>query len=578
MEQATLRAVRDHRKRDNVWLFTALPSATLAGIDIDYRGSMAIHPGRALMPALLASSFTFAAPVAWGTEAPIRSVTLYPGSATVERVVQVTPGMTQVEITGLLANFNTETIRLQADPGIQVGQVVTRDQGRADSPSPREAELDAKILALQDQIAGIDADIKASQLVQGYLERLGAGGDASGRAAAPDGKSLLGTLDAIRKGGGDALERIRGDEIRKRALVRQLDVLKRDFAKVHASSRDSRSMTVALAARQAGKLVLSYQVNRAGWKPTYRAALDSNASTIELERLATISQKTGEDWNGVRLRLSTGQPNLSVQAPDPSPWLLNHMMPAAESSVFFNRFANRAPAVPDAPPAPAPPAAPAADDYVAPILETQGNFATEYEVPARVDLAADGREISVGLARQSLQAKQHVRIAPRNSADTAVLTADTARPDGVWLPGQVQLQRDGSYVGVLHWEPQSSDRFVFAFGRDTLVRVAVEHRNDTSGQAGFFKRDNQKRIADTYAVTSFHRQPIDILVLEPTPVSESDKVEVKVALNPAPTVKEWEHRRGLVGWERTLKPNETARFDMDYVIDYPKEGYVQGLP
>lgn len=541
---------------------------------------MVIHPPRALMLALLASSFAFAAPIASSAEAPIQAVTLYPGSATVERVVQVTPGTTQVEITGLLANFNTGTMRLQADPGIQVGQVVTRDQGRADSQNPREAELDTRIQALQDQVAAIDADIKAAQLVQAYLERLGTGDATQGRAAPGDGKALLGTLDAIRKGGGDALERIRNGEIRKRPLVKQLAVLKRDFAKAQAATRESRTITVALAARQAGKLVLSYQVNRAGWKPAYRAALDSNTSTIELERLATISQKTGEDWHGVRLRLSTGQPNLGVVAPDPSPWLLNHVMPAAEAPLLFSRFANRAPAVPDAPPAPAPGAAPPPppDDYVAPILETQGNFATEYDVPARVDLAADGREISVGLARQSLQATQHVRIAPRNSSDTAVLTVDTARPDGVWLPGQVQLQRDGAYVGVLHWEPQSSERFVFAFGRDTLVRVAVEHRNDKSGQAGFFKRDNQKRIADTYAVTSFHRQPIDILLLEPTPVSESDKVEVKVALNPAPTIREWEHRRGLVGWERTLKPNETARFDVDYVIDYPKEGIVQGLP
>jgi predicted dithiol-disulfide oxidoreductase (DUF899 family) len=79
-------------------------------------------------------------------------------------------------------------------------------------------------------------------------------------------------------------------------------------------------------------------------------------------------------------------------------------------------------------------------------------------------------------------------------------------------------------------------------------------------------------------VTSFHRQPIDILVLEPTPVSESDKVNVKVALSPEANIKDWQQRRGLVGWERRLKPNETARFNVDYVIDYTKEGMVQGLP
>jgi uncharacterized protein (TIGR02231 family) len=514
----------------------------------------------------------FVAASAGATEAPIQSVTLYPGSATVERVAQVAPGATQVEITGLPANFDKDTVRLQADAGIQVGQVVTRDQARADSPSAREADLEAKVLALQDQVAAIDADIKSAQIVQGYLEKLGTGGD---KPAPVDAKNLSGTLDAIRKGAFDALERIRNDETKKRALTKQLDAARRDLAQAQAGARAGRTITVQVAARQGGKLVLTYQVDRAGWKPAYRAALDSNAVTIDLERMATISQKTGEDWSNVKLRLSTGQPSLVVVAPDPEPWLLDYRPPVdtrANDSVLFRAMLAPAPA------APPPPPAAQQDDYIAPILESQGNFTTEFEVPARVTLASDGREIAVSLSRQTLKAEQRVLVAPRSGNDAAVLTAQAARPDGVWLPGQVQLQRDGTYVGALRWDPQVGERFRLAFGRDPLVRVKVEDRDRKSGRTGFFNGANQRRIAQTYVVTSTHRQPIDVLVLEPTPVSESDKVTVKTTLRPEPDVRDWEQRRGLVGWTRTLKPNETARFDVDYVIDYPKEGYVQGLP
>ncbi|MFS2018991.1 DUF4140 domain-containing protein [Massilia sp. CT11-108] len=162
-------------------------------------------------------------------EAPIQSVTLYPGSATVERVAQVAAGATQVEITGMPANFDKDTVRLQADAGIQVGQVVTRDQARADSPSAREADLEAKVQALQDLVAAIDADIKSAQIVQGYLEKLGTGGD---KPAPVDAKSLAGTLDAIRKGAFDALERVRNDETKKRALTKQLDAAQRGRARL----------------------------------------------------------------------------------------------------------------------------------------------------------------------------------------------------------------------------------------------------------------------------------------------------------------------------------------------------------
>jgi uncharacterized protein (TIGR02231 family) len=548
-------------------VFPTAPFAKLGGFD----SQRSIKDFKQAWP--LGLAFVMASAAA--AEAPIQSVTLYPGSATVERVVQVAPGATQVEITGLLANFDKDTVRLHADPGIQVGQVVTRDQPRAESPSAREAELETKVQALQDQVAAIDADIKSAQIVQGYLERLGAGGD---KAAPVDAKNLTGTLDAIRKGALDAFERMRGDDVRKRALTKQLDAAKRDLAMARAGARDSRTITVQVAARQGGKLVLAYQVDRAGWKATYRAALDSNASTVDLERMATISQKTGEDWSNVRLRLSTGQPNLVVAAPDPTPWLLNYE-PPVDAAMF------RAMPAPPPPPAPyartiRPAEAVAQDDYIAPVLETQGTFATEFEVPARVTLAADGREIAVGLSRQTLKAEQRVLIAPRGGNDAAVVTARATRPDGVWLPGQVQLQRDGAYVGAQHWDPQAAadGRFLFAFGRDPLVRVTVEDRDRKSGQTGFFNGANQRRIAQTYVVTSTHRQPVDVLVLEPTPVSESEKVTVKTALRPEPDVRDWEHRRGLVGWTRTLKPNDTARFDVDYVIDYPKEGVVSGLP
>ena len=37
------------------------------------------------------------------------------------------------------------------------------------------------------------------------------------------------------------------------------------------------------------------------------------------------------------------------------------------------------------------------EDYVAPVIETQEAFATEFEVPGCVTLSADGREVDVSL-------------------------------------------------------------------------------------------------------------------------------------------------------------------------------------
>lgn len=511
-------------------------------------------------------------------QAPITAVVLYPGSATVERAATITPGMTRLELKGLPANFAMQTLRAQAGPGIQIGQIVTQDVSRTESASAREAEIEAKIQALSDRLAVLDVDAKSAALVQKYLENMSAGAAATDRQQPYiDAKSMAAMLEAIRRGGSDAFERIHKAEVQKRALHKQIDALQRDLDKVRSGARDSRNITINLAARQGGTLTLSYQVNGAGWKPTYRAQLDSSASTVELERLATVSQKTGEDWSNVKLKLSTGQPRLSPQAPEPRPWLLGYHKPAP---AMESRAAYAAAPAPAAPPMPAPArglAKAGADDYIAPVIETQGAFATEFEVPAPVSLAADGREISVALAKQTMAVKQKVRTAPRIDT-SAVVTAEAARPPGVWLAGGIQLFRDGSYVGATHWNTQASDQFIFPFGRDDLIRVTVDRAKEQSGTTGLLTQQNERKIADVYTITSFHKRPVDLLVLEASPVSTSDEIRVQAAYQPQPDIDAWEKRRGVVGWEASIAPSQSLKFTVDYTIGYPKEGRVTGLP
>src|SRR5204862_7528560 len=87
----------------------------------------------------LAVSAAFAAPVAAQEASRISRVTLYPGSATVERTSQVAPGVRKLEMTGLPANFDLRTLRADAGPGVQIGEVAIRDVSRADALSAREA-------------------------------------------------------------------------------------------------------------------------------------------------------------------------------------------------------------------------------------------------------------------------------------------------------------------------------------------------------------------------------------------------------------------------------------------------------
>ena len=210
-------------------------------------------------------------------------------------------------------------------------------------------------------------------------------------------------------------------------------------------------------------------------------------------------------------------------------------------------------------------------------VEMQTTFSTEFEVPGLVSLPADGRKVTVSLAKLMLPAKMRLRVVPRLDA-AAIVTAEAKRPEGVWLPGEIQLQRDGSVVGSTSWNPQTSENLLLPFGRDNLMRVKLNRVKDRNGSAGIIDRKNEREVTDVLTLASSHKTALDLLVLESSPVSTSDQIAVKASFDPKPQVENWEERQGVVAWERPIKPNETVKITLSYTVSYPREGTVVGLP
>ncbi|HEX7053164.1 MAG TPA: DUF4139 domain-containing protein [Burkholderiales bacterium] len=497
----------------------------------------------------------------------VTRVTLYPGSATVERAVRVGAGSGRIEMTGLPAGFDVRTLRVEGDPGIRIGEVAVRDIGRAEALSAREADLESRIQALKDEKAELEVDAKTAELVRNYLASLGArGGDE--KAPALDAKTIPAVVEAIRRGGADAYGTMQKVEVRKRELDKRIAALERDLARLRTGARDVRSLWISYSAAKAGELRAAYHVSNAGWKPLYRAELDSQASRMTLERQALVMQRTGEDWRGVTLRLSTGAPR-QTHVVEPRPWQLVIRPPAqplprsAPAELAASAVRERA-ARDDA----------AREETVA---QFQSTYATEFEVPGRVDVASDGRQVTVLLSSQEIPVAQRIRVVPRYGLD-ATVTAEAEQPEGVWIPGQVQLYRDGSYIGTTFWNAQAKEKIVLPFGRDDLVLVKSERVKNRGGETGILGRRGERQIADLYTITSRHKVPVELLVLEASPVAVSDQIGVEASFQPEPKIKEWQNRRGVVAWQQPLRPGETANFTVDYTISYPRDANVIGLP
>lgn len=525
------------------------------------------EPQRKPLAACLAWALALAgAATSAGAQAPapagagrISEVLVYPGGATVQRVLRVAAGASQVQLNCLPASLVPDSLSLAADAGIALGDLSLQTLDRAAAPECSASPLDARIRELEDQKAGLQAEHAAQELLLTALKAPPAGGLATGTAG------LAAYADALRRTAQEALQRQHALTRRQQALDEQLAPLVAERDRQGRGQGQVRQLTLRLAAPQGGELRLSYRVPRAGWTPLYRAQLDTTSGQLRLERLAQVAQSTGEDWTGVRMRLSTTVPSQATQPRPPRPWTLDPQAPLPA-------------------PAPAPLAAvggparvelrkevAAASKASFEVTAIEGNFATEYELPGAVRLQSDGQQATYVLDAGVPQAAQVLtRVQPQQEAQ-GYLVAEIPRPAGDWPGGPLQLYRDGAFVGQSRLSLGSLPTLAIGFGRDDRLRVEVAPMQLGGAQTGFFGNRAERREQHRYTVENRGRQPILVQVLEPTPVPQHDDIRIEAKFSPELQPGLWQDQPGIRVWQWRLTAGQTTTLSADYLISHPRE-------
>jgi len=532
-------------------------------------------PLRATLGALIlltlldgACAQTAALPAA--TSSRITQVKVYPGSATVERVARVAAGSKTLTFVCLPAGLDVQSLQVSADASVRVGETSVLTEQRSLSARCSTSALDGRIRELEDQKNALQAETDALGLVTGFLKGLsGPGDDASGKRAAVDAKNLAGVADALRRTAQDALLKQHQISRRQNDIDRQLNPLLAERTRLQGVDGNVIAVTVTLAATTDADVKLSYQINGPGWASTYRALLDTTTRRVRIERQALVAQTTGEDWRGVKLVLSTGQPRRETTGRLPTPWRIGvEPPPQARKDSAHGTFA------------PAPAVAPAPDAMMArqaPLFDVSvfnNSFATEFSVPQAIDVPSSDRRVAMTLGQHEDTVKLAVRTSPHVDA-SGFLIADMAVPAGVWPSGPMQLYRDGAFVGNGRWNTSTDARLTLSFGRDELVRVEAEPERDSQGTGGFVGSRAERNVRRAYLIENRHRTPITVQVLEAAPVSVDEQVRIAVQFVPQPAELTWNKQPGVAMWTVAMDAGKTARVTADYVISYPKDTRLQ---
>ena len=520
-----------------------------------------MHP--ALPPFTLAvlTSLTAAALAQAPTTAPsaasrITQVTVYPGSATVQRTLQVAPGARQAVFACLPAGLDATALQVQTPAGMAVGEIAVRQLPRAqmaDCASPQEA----RIRTLEDQIAALAAEAQGLAHASGWLGRY----DPPTAAA-----QIASTADALRRSVQTVALRQHQIEREQQALQAQLQPLQAEQQRTAGPARQASTVQITLSAPQGGTLQLRYQVRGPGWQPGYRATLDVERQRVLLARTALVAQSSGEDWRDVPLTLSTGQPNAATTGPLPRPWRLSEAAPqvlampapAAAPLARMGKAASNAEiaVVADAVP----------ESFDASVFE--GSHATEFVLPQRITVPSNGEKVTLALGEHALDSRLVVRTTPARDPN-AYLIASFTLPQGVWPDGPVTLYRDSAYVGQGRLQAAEVARTGLGFGRDERVQVRALPTEQQQGSTGLTGSRQQRVVQTAWDVRNDHRTPITLQLLDAAPVAQQQDIQVQSRYQPEPTRTDWNQQPGTVLWERTLPAGATERISAEHRISWP---------
>ena len=92
-----------------------------------------------------------------------------------------------------------------------------------------------------------------------------------------------------------------------------------------------------------GEIKLSYMVLYARRQPMY-SRTNSQTKQVKLTRMAMIAQKTGEDWNNVKLTLPTSTPKSYIQQITPTGWWVDYYQPETSRNYGNTTIVEAAPA------------------------------------------------------------------------------------------------------------------------------------------------------------------------------------------------------------------------------------------
>ncbi len=561
-------------------------------------------PGDPLAPAFSDVPNAVDAPVGANAESldsTVKNVTVFSDRARVMRraVAEVTTEPTVFAFRKLPGWVDDGSVRVSASAGRIVDVRVERSfLARATDETWIKAEAHHKTLT--DKLAALDDEVAVLNAQKAQIESI--------KAFSLD-KITKDTMigDISVSSYGDVLTFI-SDSLRATAKARRAVKHKRDaiMPSFEASNRRLQELkslrqleeTTVLVTMQSSQTAQStidvaYMLPGATWEPKHELRVStSNAKKVEVISFAVVTQTSGEDWGDAEISFSTQSSVQSVRIPELEALTLGDTHKATrrltrsmssfsraqqayqsqnqlwnkvhqKSSRHSERIAlDRA--------------YQSNIEYLQVIqgktvkifetLQKRGTTA-QYKATAAPTIRGDGHPVRMRIGRSQLTSSQRIVAVPEQSLNAARTLEMTNSTNQSFLPGQVALYQDGTFLGMtdIDFIAQGESFALFVSVADHLK---LSRKLDRKHSSLSHKRRARMKIAFNVTVENLSDKDSEVTLADRIPVSENRDIKVenvRISDGGKPD------RSGILHWELALKPKEKRTFHIRYEVEYPSE-------
>ncbi len=543
--------------------------------------------------ALCAASPSFAADIT--ATSKIDAVTVFPAGAEISRVakVKLPAGEHVVIFPDLPRDAIANSIRVEgkSTAKLEIGSVDSRSLNipRTDAAvtATERRRIEGEIETLKDAKTVLAAQVQTAETQKSLITNLtnlpARPAPAAGSAPAENWSQILTLIGASLA---DVHKTIIETQLKLRDIDRKIADLQKKLGET-APVQDLRTEVKVFVNAGAGAdadLVLRYQVASAGWLPLYDARLMTGTKTIapklQLTRRASITQRTQEAWDGVAMTLSTARPSAGTVAAELTPATVD--------------FAPEKPPVPvvGAPAAPAPLVRgmmEKADEQSAQSATARSRlgdlaiqqataqieaspFQVLYSLTGPQTIPNSGETKRVVIDQTDLDPALSVRATPKVEPKAYLYAKLTLPKTAPYLPGQVSLFRDSTFVGTGRLPALTpGQEFDLGFGADDAVRIRYANVDEKRSESGIISSSRNDARNFRIIMTNKHDRPIAITVYDQMPVSNNQEIKVEMTAKPQPAKRDLDDKRGVLAWEDTLKPDEEKTIEFGYKVTWPAQ-------